>query len=61
MNIIFTFNCTESLNIGIKGILKPETMLTTSMEHNSVLRPINLEKIGVESTIIKADEKGLLS
>ncbi len=46
MNIIFTFNCTESLNIGIKGILKPgDHVITTSMEHNSVLRPIkHLEK-----------------
>lgn len=63
MNIIFTFNCTESLNIGIKGILKPgDHVITTSMEHNSVLRPIkHLEKIGVESTIIKADEKGIIN
>ena len=62
MNIIFTFNCTESLNIGIKGILKPgDHVITTSMEHNSVLRPIKyLEKTGVESTIIKADEKGII-
>lgn len=57
MNVIFTFNCTESLNIGIKGILeKGDHVITTSMEHNSVLRPItNLEKIGVENTIVKAD------
>lgn len=63
MNIIFTFNCTESLNIGIKGILKPgDHVITTSMEHNSVLRPIKyLEKTGVESTIIKADEKGIIN
>ena len=41
MNLIFTFNCTESLNIGIKGILnKGDHVITTSMEHNSVLRPL---------------------
>ncbi len=41
MNIVFTFNCTESLNIGIKGILKKgDHVITTSMEHNSVLRPL---------------------
>lgn len=62
MNIIFTFNCTESLNIGIKGILKSgDHVITTSMEHNSVLRPIKrLENIGVESTIINANSQGLI-
>ena len=63
MNIIFTFNATESLNIGIKGALKPgDHVITTSMEHNSVLRPITyLEKFGVESTIVYGDEKGRIS
>ncbi len=60
MNIILTFNATQSLNIGIKGILNPgDHVITTSMEHNSVLRPITfLEKLGVESTIVYGDEKG---
>ncbi|WP_422485758.1 aminotransferase class V-fold PLP-dependent enzyme [Gudongella sp. DL1XJH-153] len=60
MNIIFTHNCTESLNIAIKGYLKPgDHVLTTSMEHNSVLRPIkHLESIGVENTIVRADSDG---
>lgn len=63
MNIIFTYNCTESLNIGIKGILKSgDHVITTSMEHNSVLRPIKyLEKIGVKSTIVSADSQGLIN
>ena len=60
MNIIFTFNATESLNLGIKGILKPgDHVITTSMEHNSVLRPIkHLEKRNIGNTIVKANEKG---
>lgn len=60
MNIIFTFNCTESLNLGIKGLVKKgDHIITTSMEHNSVLRPIkHLEEKGVENTIVQADEKG---
>lgn len=60
MNIIFTFNATESLNMGIKGILKlGDHVITTSMEHNSVLRPIKyLERFGVESTIVKGDKQG---
>lgn len=54
MNVIFTSNATDSLNIAIKGILKPgDHVITTTMEHNSVLRPIKeLEKFGVENTIV---------
>lgn len=60
LDIIFTFNCTESLNIAIKGVLGPgDHVVTTSMEHNSVLRPIMyLEKMGVENTIVYADKLG---
>lgn len=60
MNLIFTFNCTEGLNIGIKGILeRGDHVITTSMEHNSVLRPLKaLEKEGVELTIVKGDLAG---
>ena len=59
-NMIFTFNATESLNIAIKGVLKPgDHVITTSMEHNSVLRPIkHLERYGIENTIVWADTKG---
>lgn len=63
MNLIFTFNCTESLNIGIKGILqKGDHVITTSMEHNSVLRPLKaLEKEGIELTIVNGDPMGRIS
>lgn len=62
MNIIFTFNCTESLNLGIKGILKSgDHVITTSMEHNSVLRPLKyLESMGVEHTIVGANNMGMI-
>ena len=63
MNVIFTYNATDSLNLAIKGLLKPnDHVITTSMEHNSVIRPIKtLEKIGVENTIVKCDEFGQLN
>ncbi len=63
MNVIFTFNCTESLNTAIKGVLKPgDHVITTSMEHNSVLRPITfLEKLGVTNTIVQGDSKGRIN
>ena len=38
--IAFTANSTEALNIAIKGLLDPgDHVITTVMEHNSVLRP----------------------
>lgn len=62
MNIIFTHNATEALNLGIKGLLKSgDHVITTTMEHNSVLRPIKtLENSGVENTIVKCDEEGFV-
>lgn len=39
--VSFTSNCTESLNMAIKGILKSgDHVIITSLEHNSVLRPV---------------------
>ena len=58
--IVFTANSTESLNIAIKGILNPgDHVITTSLEHNSVLRPLyEMEEKGVELTILSADDQG---
>ena len=58
--IAFTNNSTEALNIAIKGLIgKNDHIITTSFEHNSVLRPIyEMENIGTEITIIKADKNG---
>lgn len=62
LNVAFTSNATESLNIAIKGSFKAKDhIITTSMEHNSVLRPIyEIRKKGVQISIIKCDKKGLL-
>lgn len=58
--IAFTANATQALNIAIKGILSPgDHVITTAMEHNSVLRPLyELEERGVELTILPADKQG---
>jgi len=63
MNIIFTHNATDSLNLAIKGILNSgDHVITTSIEHNSVIRPIkSLEAIGVENTIVSCDKYGQLN
>jgi len=61
--IIFTLNCTDSLNIAIKGALKEgDHVITTYMEHNSVLRPLNaLEAIGkISMTKIKPHGEGFI-
>lgn len=40
-HILFTSGATESLNTVLSGFLKPDsTVLTSSMEHNSVMRPL---------------------
>lgn len=58
--IAFTANATEALNIAIKGILRAgDHVITTALEHNSVLRPLyEMEALGVELTIIPADSSG---
>jgi len=62
LQIIFTSNGTEALNLALKGILKPgDHVITTSMEHNSMIRPIiKLAEIGVEYTIVPADQLGIV-
>jgi cysteine desulfurase family protein len=47
--IAFTKNSTEALNIAILGVLRPgDHAITSSMEHNSVMRPLrHLESQGV--------------
>ena len=46
----FTANITEAINIVLRGYLKPGMKaLTTSMEHNAVMRPLRaLEQRGEE-------------
>lgn len=62
MNVVFTNNATDSLNLAIKGVVKDgEHIITTSMEHNSVVRPIkSLEKYGIKNTIVQCDKDGFL-
>ena len=58
--IAFTANSTEALNMAIKGLLAPgDHVITTALEHNSVLRPLyELEDRGMELTILGADALG---
>jgi cysteine desulfurase family protein len=61
---IFTLNCTDSLNMAIKGIVQPgDHVVTSNLEHNSVSRP--LEALRDNGTItltrIAADATGTLT
>lgn len=62
-NIVFTHNATEALNIAIKGLLKKgDHVISTVIEHNSVLRPLNsMAKHGVEVTLISSDKAGFIN
>lgn len=61
-NVVFTKNVTESLNLLLKGFLRPgDHVLTSSMEHNAVMRPlVQLEKAGVDFTRVPCDGQGRL-
>jgi cysteine desulfurase family protein len=61
-HVIFTLNCTDSLNIVLKGILKPgNRVIIGPYEHNSVLRPLRrLQRSGVNLAIARgAGEFGI--
>ena len=61
-NVIFTRNITESLNVLMKGLLRPgDHVLVSSMEHNAVMRPlVQLEKQGIRFTRIPCAADGTM-
>lgn len=64
-SMVFALNTTDALNLAIKGVVRgarlaepgrPLRIVTTAMDHNSVLRPLHaLAQEGVEVTHVKAD------
>ena len=58
--IVFTKNATEALNVVLVGLLRSGgRVVTTSMEHNSVLRPLRaLSSAGVALEVVAADADG---
>ncbi len=57
---VFTLNCTDALNIAIKGTLLPgDHVITSDLEHNSISRPLQkLKRDGVISLTRIASEGG---
>lgn len=61
--ITFSSNCTESLNLAIKGIVQAgQHVVITDLEHNAVSRPLwkLKERMGIEISVIKTAADGIL-
>jgi len=61
--VIFTSNATDALNLILQGMLKPgDHVVSTQLEHNSVLRPLNhMHMKGIiEYDLIPFDGKGFI-
>lgn len=62
--LTFSYNASDSLNMIIQGLAsKGDHVITTMLEHNSVLRPLyhlEMDKT-IEVTRLKFDEKGYIS
>lgn len=61
--ILFTFNCTDSLNTALHGSLQAgDHVITSVIDHNSVQRPLMEMRrtLGIEITRIGADATGLV-
>ena len=59
--LVFTANATEALNIAIHGLFEPgEHVITTQLEHNSVLRPLYMQRErGVGVDIVPCSDAGI--
>lgn len=70
-HVLFTLNTSDALNLALKGVLFGEAakhqkrhVVTTWLDHNSVLRPLNLlaELDGIEQTRVECDpQTGLVN
>jgi cysteine desulfurase/selenocysteine lyase len=61
--LCFTYNATDALNLIIQGSVDHgDHVVTTNLEHNSVIRPINhlIRDHGVEATYLPFDSQGFI-
>jgi cysteine desulfurase family protein len=63
LNCVFTSNITQSINMLLKGYLKPgDHVIVSSMEHNSIMRPLSSLKIfGVEFDRVPCNSDGTMN
>lgn len=62
LQVIFGLNITDGINLALHGLLKPgDHVVTSSMEHNAVMRPLNdLQQQGVTYTRVACQASGTL-
>lgn len=58
--LVFTANATHGLNLIIRGVIRPgDHIVTTAVEHNSVIRPVNhMVRAGAAATFVQPDGEG---
>src|SRR6476659_1810032 len=62
--VVFGFNCTDVLNLAIRGIVRPgDHVVTTVCDHNSVLRPLRalFEDSGAKLSYVPCDHLVFIS
>jgi len=60
---VFTLNCTDALNMAMKGALRAgDHVITSDLEHNSVSRPLRAMELAghISLTRVKADSGGTI-
>lgn len=62
LRVVFAANATQALNLAICGLVRPGGhVITTGMEHNSVIRPLRaLEAAGASVTVVPCSAQGVL-
>jgi cysteine desulfurase family protein len=61
--LCYSYNATDSLNLIIQGLIKEgDHIVTTNVEHNSVIRPVNVmvRDHGVEATYVPFNGQGFI-
>ena len=54
--VAFTFNCTDGLNLLLRGVLRTgDRVVTSTLEHNSVLRPLQQLKSELNLDLVHVD------
>jgi cysteine desulfurase family protein len=59
-HVVFTLNCTDALNLALRGLVDPHQpghCVVTEADHNSILRPVHAmaEQVGLQFTAVPCD------
>ncbi|MGO9085746.1 MAG: aminotransferase class V-fold PLP-dependent enzyme [Terriglobales bacterium] len=61
--LVFGYNVTDALNLAIPGLIgRGDHVITTNLEHNSVIRPVNhmVRDHGAEATFVHFNPQGFI-